>query len=342
METDERYMKRCIELARLGIGHVAPNPLVGAVVVYNDAIIGEGFHQKYGEAHAEVNAIHSVENQSLLSESTIYVSLEPCAHFGKTPPCADLIVKHRFKRVVIGSGDSFSEVSGKGIERLKAAGIEVETFVLEKECRQLNKAFFTFHEKKRPFVFLKWAQSSNGFIDASNENPGSITWVSQPEVQPLVHKWRNEYQAILVGKNTILADNPSLTCRAYHGRNPLRIALDSHCEIPNSSHVLSDGGETIVFNTMKSEQTGAVRFVKLEDMKPSTILEALYRLNIQSVFIEGGAKTLQSFIDSTLWDEACIIQGQHPISNGTPAPKLIGQHVDSETISGDTLNYFIP
>ena len=259
-------MKRCFELALLGSGYVAPNPLVGAVIVYNNTIIGEGFHQNYGEAHAEVNAINSVEDQSLLSDSTIYVSLEPCAHYGKTPPCADLIVKHRFKRVVIGCGDSYNEVDGKGIQRLREHGIEVTAFVLEEEARKINKAFFTFHEKKRPYILLKWAQSSNARIDAKKTSEGEITWISRPEVQPIVHQLRSEYHGILVGKNTVIGDNPSLTVRAVRGKNPVRIVLDSHCEIPKNKKVLSDGHPTIVLNLKKDTSEGGTIYHKINDM----------------------------------------------------------------------------
>jgi len=340
MIPDKRYMKRAVQLALLGKGNVAPNPLVGAVIVHNDTIIGEGYHEKFGQAHAEVNAIASVQNKALLKEATIYVTLEPCAHFGKTPPCADLIVSHQLKRVVIGSGDSFDQVNGKGIQKIRNAGIEVEAFVLENECRELNRAFFTFQEKKRPFIFLKWAQSTDGFIDAKNSKQGAITWISRPEVQPIVHQWRSEYQAILVGKNTAIEDNPSLNVRAVSGNDPIRIVLDSRLEIPADRKVLSDGAPTIVFNTKTSETKGAVTYVKLAELSVPKILSGLYDLNIQSVLIEGGARTLQSFIDAKMWDEACVIQGQTTLHKGTPAPHIKGTLVSTKTVFGDVLNFY--
>lgn len=340
MHSDEHFMRRALELAELGRGHVAPNPLVGAVVVHNGIIIGEGYHERYGEAHAEVNAINAVSNPELLPESTIYVTLEPCAHHGKTPPCADLIVRKQLKRVVIASGDPFSEVNGKGIERMKNAGIEVTTFVLEQEAREMNRHFFTFHEQHRPYVFLKWAQSPDGFIDRSASQAGTITWISRPEVQPLVHQWRAEHSAILVGKNTILNDNPSLNVRLVSGKNPLRVVLDSRCELGENHTVFQDGAPTLVLNTVKNEIRGNTIFVQLNAMEPAEILNALYEREIQSVMIEGGAKTLQSFIDALCWDEACIITGQQNLIAGTPAPHLEGKHVSSRTVLGDQLNFY--
>lgn len=342
MHPDERFMKRALQLAQLGKGNVAPNPLVGAVIVHDNTIIGEGYHEKFGQAHAEVNAIASVENKALLTEATIYVTLEPCAHFGKTPPCADLIVKNQLKKVVIGCGDSFAQVDGKGIQKLREAKIKVDAFVLESECREMNRAFFTYQEQKRPFIFLKWAQSSDGLMDAKNSKKGAVTWISNSEVQPIVHQWRSEYQAIMVGKNTILQDNPSLNVRAVSGQNPIRIVLDSRLEIPLESKVLNDGASTVVFNTKITETKGAIRYKKLSDMSPKSILDGLYNLNIQSVLIEGGAKTLQSFIDAKTWDEACIIQGQTSLNEGTPAPQLKGKLVSTKTVFGDKLNFYRP
>ena len=321
MQMDEKYMQRCIDLARLGEGNVAPNPMVGAVIVLNDCIIGEGYHQKYGEAHAEVNAVNSVIDKSVLKDATIYVSLEPCAHFGKTPPCSDLLVHHQFNRVVIGCQDTFSEVSGKGIQKLKNTGIEVEVGILEKKCRELNKRFFTFHEKKRPFIILKWAQTQDGFIDVKRDGKSfGINWISSPETKVLVHKWRSEEHSILVGKNTVLNDNPTLTVREVTGNNPIRIVLDSHLEINNEANVYNDEASTIVFNELKDEVIGSVRYYKLPNLEAKTIINALYDLSIQSVFIEGGARTLQSFIDSNVWDEARVILGTNSFKEGVKAP----------------------
>ncbi len=332
-------MYRCIELALLGQGNVAPNPMVGAVIVHNDKVIGEGYHQQYGEAHAEVNAIANVKNQDLLKDSTIYVSLEPCAHTGKTPPCADLLVHHRFKRVVIGSLDSFSLVSGKGIERLKNAGIETVVGCLEYECRTLNRHFFTFHEKKRPYVMLKWAQTPNGKIDQGLAD-GKVTWISAPETQTMVHTWRKNHQAILVGRNTIERDNPTLTVRAVSGKNPVRIILDSELKLPTTMNCFNEEAPTIVLNKLKSEVIGSVEYIQLEKMTAQSILDALFERNIQSVLIEGGSATLQSFIDANLWDEARIITGQVDFEQGTEAPVLNLPVVAEEYFFGDTIKTY--
>lgn len=339
MLLDDKFMQRGIELALLGQGNVAPNPMVGAVIVYNRKIIGEGYHQKFGEAHAEVNAFESVEDKSQLSESTIYVTLEPCSHYGKTPPCADLLVKHKFKRVVIGCVDTFSEVQGKGIERLREAGIDVHIGCLENECRELNKQFFTFHEKKRPFIFLKWAQTINGKLDNGIPDQ-TVTWISSPESKTLVHKWRNAHQAILVGRKTVENDNPSLTVRAITGKNPIRIVLDSELKLALTHSVFNKESKTIVFNLKKSEVVQEIEFVQLEEMTPKSILEALYDLNIISVLIEGGAQTLQSFIDSELWDEAAIITGNSSFEEGTNAPQLKHKINHSFEYFGDRISMY--
>jgi diaminohydroxyphosphoribosylaminopyrimidine deaminase/5-amino-6-(5-phosphoribosylamino)uracil reductase len=332
-------MRRCIELALKGQGNVAPNPLVGAVIVHEDRIIGEGYHQTYGEAHAEVNAVNSVKEKHLLRESTIYVSLEPCAHHGKTPPCADLIVKECFKAVVIGCTDSFDQVSGKGAERIRRAGIEVRMNVLEDDCRALNKHFFTFHEKRRPFVFLKWAQSKNGFIDNSESTEKEITWISHPEIQPIVHSWRSQHMGILVGKNTIINDDPSLTVRRVSGNNPVRVVLDSRCALSKDYKVFNSTALTVILNLVKNDEEGNVRYIKLNDMSPSSILQALYNLELQSMMIEGGRNVLQSFIDAELWDEACIIEGQNSIESGTQAPTISKTNKRVEKLFGDQLNF---
>lgn len=335
---DEFYIQRCIELALKGFGFVAPNPMVGAIIVYNDQIIGEGFHQIYGQSHAEVNAVNSVVDKSLLKESTIYVSLEPCSHFGKTPPCSDLLIHHQFKRVVIGCIDTFSEVSGKGIEKLKNAGIEVKIGVLEKECRALNKRFFTFHEKKRPYVILKWAQTQDGFIDKERTNDSTgINWITQTKTKTLVHQWRAEESSILIGKNTAIIDNPSLTVREFEGKNPIRIVLDSHLEIPNNAAVFSNDAPTIIFNTIQSKEENNLKWLKVDHISPEIILNQLFKLNIQSTIIEGGKKILDSFIDANLWDEARILIGTENFSKGLIAPKLTNQPTNTFKYGEDTV-----
>jgi len=339
MLSDDKFMQRGIELAFLGQGKAAPNPMVGAVIVYQGKIIGEGYHEQFGEAHAEVNAVNSVKDKSILSESTIYVTLEPCSHYGKTPPCADLIVKHKFKRAVIGCQDTFSEVQGKGIDRLREAGVDVEVGCLENECRELNKHFFTFHEQKRPFVFLKWAQTTNGKLDKGISDQ-TITWISSPESKTLVHKWRNAHQAILVGRKTIENDNPSLTVRSISGTNPMRIVLDTELKLPLTHSVFNKESKTIVFNLKKSAVIQEVEFIQLEEMTPKFILKALSDLNIISVLIEGGAKTLQSFIDADLWDEAAILTGTTTFKSGTDAPQLTSQVNHSFEYFGDTISMY--
>lgn len=342
MFSDEFYMRRCVELAILGSGNVAPNPLVGAVIVLNNQIIGEGYHEKYGEAHAEVNAVNSVKNKNLLRESSIFVSLEPCAHFGKTPPCVDLLIKYQFKRVIIGCKDPFHEVAGKGIQKLLAAGIETKVGVLEKECLTLNKRFFTFHQKKRPYVILKWAQTKDGFIDKKREDTSEkkINWISSPETQSLVHAWRSQEQAILVGRNTIVTDNPSLTVREVNGRNPTRIVIDSQLSIQDSASIFSDEVETIIFNRLKNEKTNNIHFYKLDSIDTKVILKALYELGIQSVFIEGGSRTLQYFLVNHDWDEARVIVGNTVFYDGIKAPIMQGIPKFYQEFSNDKIYYY--
>lgn len=330
--TDEFYIQRCIDLALKGIGTVAPNPMVGAVIVHNGIIIGEGFHEAYGQAHAEVNAINVVKDQSKLKDSTIFVSLEPCAHFGETPPCSDLIVQKRFKHVVIGCVDPNSKVAGKGIEKLKNAGIKVSVGILENECRELNKRFFTFHEKERPYVILKWAQTKDGFIDKNrSDNDSGVNWITQAETKKLVHQWRSEEAAILVGKKTALIDNPSLTVREVEGNNPIRIVLDSNLEVPSTNAIFSSDSPTIVFNTLKRDVTDSVEWIVVDKITPSAVLSELYRKNILSVFIEGGKQVLESFITEGCWDEARILIGTSEWKEGVEAPIVL---------SDDTQEYF--
>jgi diaminohydroxyphosphoribosylaminopyrimidine deaminase/5-amino-6-(5-phosphoribosylamino)uracil reductase len=341
MTNDEKYMLRCLELARLGGVEVAPNPMVGAVIVYQDRIIGEGFHQKYGEAHAEVNAVNSVHDKKLLVESCIYVSLEPCAHVGKTPPCSDLLIHHQFRKVVVGCIDPFAEVAGKGIEKLKKAGIEVVVGVLEKESIELNKRFFTFHQKKRPYITLKWAQTKNGMIDINRSNSEKgIHWISQPETKTLVHSWRAQEQAILVGKNTVINDNPSLTVREVDGKNPIRIVLDSNCTLNTDFSVFNTESKTIIFNLNTSKKENNLEWIQQENMELKTILETLYHLGIHSVLVEGGKTVLEQFIFENYWDEARIIVGKSEIQAGILAPIIPKTPSHTTTFSNDTIFHF--
>ena len=319
-------MRRCIDLAHNGENHVAPNPMVGALIVYKDKIIGEGYHRSFGEAHAEVNAINSVKHKELLPESTIYVSLEPCSHQGKTPPCSDLIIRNKIKKVVIGSVDPNSLVAGKGIEKLKNAGTEVVVGVLEEDCKILNKRFFTFHKAKRPYIILKWAESADGFMDPErNENaPVGPNWISNPISRKLVHKWRAIEQGILVGTNTVLADNPGLDTRLWPGKSPTRIILDRTLRIPNQLKIYNGKSPTIVYNEIKNMETDQLSFKKIEfnNHQLISILKDLYTQNIQSILVEGGSQVLQSFIDNQLWDEARVFKGTNYFHSGIKAPSL--------------------
>jgi diaminohydroxyphosphoribosylaminopyrimidine deaminase/5-amino-6-(5-phosphoribosylamino)uracil reductase len=328
-------MHRCIELARQAAGHVSPNPMVGAVLVHESRIIGEGYHRQYGQAHAEVNCIESVADadKDLVSASTLYVSLEPCAHFGKTPPCADLIIRNKIPTCIIGCRDPFKEVDGKGIEKLKAAGVNVKVGILEQECKELNKRFFTLHTLQRPYIILKWAQTADGFIAAAPQN--SRLHISNEYSNRLVHKWRSEEAAILVGANTALLDNPELTTRLWPGRSPVRLVLDMSLRLPSSLKIFNNAARTIVFNSIKQEENGNVSYQQLNKGESviRQVLNVLYELKIQSVLVEGGAKLLQSFIDENLWDEARIIGNrQLAISNGLPAPVI------NDTKKADEIN----
>lgn len=314
-------MYRCLELAEEGAGYVAPNPMVGAVLVYKDRIIGEGYHRAYGKEHAEVNCINSVkkEDRPLISQSTLYVSLEPCAHHGKTPPCADRIIQERIRAVVIGCRDPFKQVDGKGIEKLEAAGVQVTTGVLENESLALNRRFITFHKHHRPYIILKWAQA-NGFISGED---GSRLLVSNEYTNRLVHKWRSEEAAILVGTNTALADDPQLTNRLWSGPTPIRLVIDKMLRLPTSLRLFDKKVKTIVFNTIKHEEQENLLYYQVRG-DHSIILQlvhALYQLNIQSVLVEGGAKLLQSFLDEDLWDETRIITNNElMVKDGVPSP----------------------
>lgn len=341
MKTNEKYMNRCLELARLGAGNVSPNPMVGCVIVHNNCIIGEGYHEKYGEAHAEVNAIKSVKNPELLKESTLYVSLEPCAHFGLTPPCSDLIVEKKIPFVVIGTIDSFAKVAGKGIEKMIKAGISVQVGVLEKECREINKRFFTFHEKKRPFIILKWAETTDGFIDFDrNTNQfGQPVWITGEKSLLRVHQMRAVEDSILVGTNTALKDNPSLTVRHCEGRNPVRLVTDNHLRLPEILNLFDGTVKTLVFNSVKNLESGNTEFIRIDFSKNiiPQILKTLYQQNIQSMIVEGGKRLLESFIESNLWDEAYRFTGNKLFKAGIKAPVISGTIILSEETDGDKL-----
>lgn len=334
-EKDQRFMKRALELAENGRGYVSPNPMVGCIIVQEEKIIGEGFHQIYGGPHAEVNAVKNLE---LLKNSTVYVTLEPCAHWGKTPPCANLLVEKQVKKVVIAAIDSNPLVGGKGIEILRKAGIEVEIGVLEKEAKWQNRRFFTQIEKQRPYVILKWAQTEDSFVARADF---SSKWISGAQSRQLAHKWRSEEDAILVGKNTALYDNPRLNVRDWIGKNPIRIVLDSKLDLPKSLNVFDGSIPTLCFNSKKSETQENLDFINLGDsFSISAILKELHTRKIQSLIVEGGSRVLTQFIENGLWDEARVFTGKTQFGAGIPAPILNQNLAESLTIGEDMLNIY--
>jgi diaminohydroxyphosphoribosylaminopyrimidine deaminase / 5-amino-6-(5-phosphoribosylamino)uracil reductase len=334
----EKYMKRCLELAMQGMSNVAPNPMVGCVIVYDGKIIGEGYHKQYGSAHAEVNAINSVIDKSLLSKAILYVNLEPCSHSGKTPPCTDLLIQHKIKEVVISNTDPNPLVSGNGIKKLTDAGIKISQGILEREGNSLNKRFFTFHQKKRPYIILKWAKSKDGFIGKQREK----IWISDIISKTLVHKWRAEEQAILIGHNTAINDNPSLNVRHWKGKNPIRIILDKNNSLPRNLTIFNGQQETIIFNEIKAERESSIEYIKtrFSENLLDDIMHQLYKRNILSVIIEGGGKTLKQFIDNGVWDEARVFTSEKNMSTGIPAPVINSKCIRSEKSGSDILEIF--
>ncbi|TCS87852.1 diaminohydroxyphosphoribosylaminopyrimidine deaminase [Anseongella ginsenosidimutans] len=336
------YMNRCLQLAANGLGQVSPNPIVGALILHNNQIIGEGWHRKYGEAHAEVNAIGQVlekypDAEKILKEAVMYVNLEPCAHQGKTPPCADLIIRHGIPEVVIGCPDPHEKVAGKGIEKLLAAGVRVRTGILEAACLELNRRFVTFQTERRPYVILKWAQTRNGYFAPLD---GARYWITSPFSRQLVHRWRSEEDAVMVGYRTALADDPQLTVREWSGRNPLRIAIDRDLSLPSSLKLFDQTEKTLVFNAVKTDAVGAVHYLEVENFNfyfPQFSLYQLYLMDVQSLIIEGGAKTLDAFIKSNLWDEARIFTGAADLPEGIPAPHIYGSLVEEKQVGPDKL-----
>ena len=344
MTTHEFYMKRCIQLAKNGLGTTYPNPLVGSVIVHNDKIIGEGWHKKAGEPHAEVNAVNSVKDKSLLKEATIYVSLEPCSHFGKTPPCCDLIIANQIPNVVIGTIDPFAKVAGNGVKKLIENGKNVTIGILEDECNELNKRFFTFHQKKRPYIILKWAETADGFIAPISKEEKSPVWITNSYSRQLVHKWRSEEQAILVGTNTVLEDNPKLDARDFSGNNPIRIVWDKSNKITEEFHVKNKTISTFFLTESKNLTEKENIYYKntiFDTLLPKKTLDILYEENIQSVIIEGGSQTLQSFIDANLWDEARVFVSENTFNQGVIAPKLPKNRISTSLlVERDQLKLF--
>ena len=342
MKIHQFYINRCLELAKNGLPSAMPNPSVGALIVYENKIIGEGFTSAYGGAHAEVNAINSVKDKSLISKSTLFVSLEPCSHYGKTPPCCDLILKYDIPNLVIGTVDTNSKVAGNGIKKLIEAGKNVIVGVLEKECIESNKRFFTFHNKKRPYIILKWAESQDGFLSPEKKDKTEPVWITNEYSRQLVHKWRSEEQAILVGTKTVLMDNPKLDVRDWNGKNPMRIVLDRTGKIPDDYHVKDQKIKTIVLTeqeNLTSFENLIFEYVIFDFKLPTKICAILYKYNIQSVIIEGGNQTLQTFIDDNLWDEARVFKGESFLKGGTKAP-ILERFYNSEKIKNDELKLF--
>lgn len=332
MTVHEIYIKRCLQIAKNGLGTTRPNPMVGSVIVYNDKIIAEGYTSAYGGNHAEVNAINRVKDTSILKKATLYVTLEPCSHFGKTPPCSDLIIKHQIPNIIIGCVDDNIQVAGKGIEKLKNAGCNVIVGILEKECKEHHKRFFTFHNKKRPYIILKWAETVGGFLAPETKNEQKPVWITNAYSRQLVHKWRTEEQAILVGTNTVLQDNPSLTVRDWIGQNPTRIVLDKSLKLTRNFNIFNDEAKTI---TLSEDDMDFSKNVSKQ------VCDILYKNNINSVIIEGGAKTLQTFIDENLWDEALVFTGKSKFTSGVKAPEFSGKIISETNILGDILKTYL-
>lgn len=346
VDIEIKYMSRALQLAAMGAGNTRPNPLVGAVIVHKGRIIGEGFHQKAGGDHAEVIAIKGVTDKSLLGDSEIYVTLEPCSHWGKTPPCAELIAKKGFRRVIIGAIDTSTKVSGRGVEIIGKSGIELKVGVLEKESRDLNRRFFCHHEKGRPYIVLKWAQSKDGFIDmerSAGEKPAP-NWITGEEERVLVHKWRSEEHALLIGRNTLYNDDPSLDVRFWSGIDPIRVVLSEKGNLDRSLKILSDGKPTLVFTRNPSKSNDQVEFITISNRENSLIevLSELSKREVQSILVEGGADVLDQFIKNDLWDEARIFTGEQVFRSGLPAPKLNGTILETKKFIRTILKVITP
>jgi diaminohydroxyphosphoribosylaminopyrimidine deaminase / 5-amino-6-(5-phosphoribosylamino)uracil reductase len=342
MSNHEVYMRRCIELALYGAGSVSPNPMVGSVIVADGNIVGEGYHQKYGEPHAEANAVAAVlsnfpNGEDLLKRSTLYVNLEPCAHFGKRPPCSDLIIRYGIPKVVIGCRDPFPLVNGKGIEKLREAGVQIVEDILTTECLHLNRRFITRVQKQRPFIILKWAQTIDGYFAPAD---GSQRWISSALAKNLVHKWRGEEDGVLVGYKTALADDPQLNVRLWNGKSPVRIVIDRDLQLPKSLKLFDQTHQTIVFNSLKTDLENNIKYLELEDFDrylPQLVCYQLYLMDFQSIIIEGGVKTLQLFIDAGLWDEARVFTAETHWNSGLAAPVLPGQPETIDSVGNDNL-----
>lgn len=338
--TDEIFMERAMELASLGQGHVSPNPLVGSVIVHDGRIIGEGWHKKYGDSHAEVNAVNNVADKSVLKESTVYVTLEPCSHFGKTPPCADMLIDNGVKKVVVANLDPNPLVNGAGLHKLRASGIEVITGILDKKGRELNRRFFTYMEKQRPYIVLKWAETSDGFIARKNFDS---RWISDEFSRQLVHKWRAEEDAVLVGLRTAQQDDPRLNVRDWSGRNPVRIVIDRFLKLSEKLNLFDGSQKTLCYNVLKHEERNNISLIRLDEENFLThLVHDLYKNKIQSVIVEGGAQSLQTFIDAGLWDEARIFISSQTFETGIKSPALSGVLKHQSLVKNDWLKIYHP
>lgn len=343
MDRDIIYMRRCLELARKGLGLTRTNPLVGSVIVCDDRIIGEGYHHEFGGPHAEVNAIRSVKDTSLLSRSTLYSNLEPCSHQGKTPPCSELICHKGIRKVVIANQDPNPSVDGRGIQQLRDAGVEVVSGCLEGEGYHLNRRFFHFHRKKRPYVVLKWAQTSDGFMDVARSpgDPRSTNWITSDICRTLVHKWRSEEAAIMVGTNTIIADDPLLNIRRWGGVNPVRVTLDRNGRLSPEANILDGSQETLVFTGVPGKYSGKTRSIPVDPSYDlADLMEELHDSQIISVFVEGGADLHRSFLESGLWDEARVFTGKITFSQGVAAPRMVRDAVERMEYGGSLLEVY--
>ncbi len=340
----EKFMGRCLELARQGFGKVAPNPMVGALLVHEGKIISETFHRQFGGPHAEALAIQKINKPGLLREASLYVSLEPCTHFGKTPPCTDLIIEKEIPKIFIASVDPFDQVAGKGIKKLREAGCQVEIGLLEKEARQLNRRFFTFHEKKRPYILLKWAQTLDGYVDVVRDKnaPVQPSWITDENARTLVHKWRTEEQAIMVGRRTAEKDNPRLNARSWPGKSPTRVLLAPKLNLPGHLHLFDQSIPTIVINGIKSEKKENLELVKinLKEKIPEQILAVLFEKKLQSVIVEGGPMLLNAFIERGLWDEARVFVGNKLFHEGIKAPGFPKENYQREVLGENQLLIF--
>lgn len=333
-------MRRCFELAQKGQSRVAPNPMVGAVIVVDDKIIAEGFHEYFGGSHAEVNAIQKVKDKNLLKNASLYVNLEPCSHFGKTPPCANLIIEHKIPRVCIANLDPHDKVNGKGIQLLKAAGVDVKKGILEEEGHFLNRRFFTYHQKNRPYIILKWAETADAFISRNKKDiQSNNNWISNQSLKILSHQWRSEEAAILVGKNTVEIDNPLLTCRESKGQNPVRVILDRNLTLAKDSKIFNQDAPSIIFNQLLNKKEGIHSFIKLDKSMDELkqIMTYLREMEINSIIIEGGATVLNNFIKNGLWDEVRIIKTNKVFNSGIKAPIIKGRLISQEEIKDNRL-----